>query len=160
MKSNMQKFVFYQIMGYSLAIALALIFTRIEIFDFKLKTVIYPLAWIAFGVILYRSSVKLRGTRSAIRRTVLGITFALYVFGTLFLALKFAMCGEGLTDTKYVNREDDRLFLVCRIYDCYEEVSKCQFMEVKTFVLHIRWVTKVDKDRVDLSKWKRTDKYE
>ena len=137
-----------------LLIAIALVLTRLEVFGFRINTVGYPIIWIATGVLIYKIFQYLRGSGSAIRRSILGLALAAYVFGSLFLGLQFLMCGERQAGTKYMSREEDGLFLECRIDDCSETIIPCQFTKVRTLMGGISWVTKLERKQVDLTKWK------
>src|SRR5687767_348050 len=109
----MRSLKFRQIIIISLLVLLALMLTHLEIFGFKIKAVIYPMAWVFAGFLMYKVSCYLRGSNSAIRRSMLGLVLPFYVFGTLFLGLQFMMCGEVQTGTKYVSLREDDLFLEC-----------------------------------------------
>jgi hypothetical protein len=150
----MGRLKFKQIIIISLSALLALMLTRLEVFGFKIKTAIYPMAWVAAGFFMYRIFRYLRGSNSAIRRSTLGIAFPFYVFGTFFLGLQFVMCGEGQTGTKYVSLKEDDLYLECRSYKCFQTTGSCQFTKVRTLLKGIYWVTNLDRNQVDLTKWK------
>jgi len=131
-----------------------LILTRVEVSGRKMSTGVYPIFWILTGVLIYKISLYLRGSGSAIRKSILGLALAIYVFGTFFLALKFLMCGDQQAGPKYVSVKEHDLFLECRFNNCSQTASRCQFTTVRTLVSNVYWVTKIDSSKVDLNKWK------
>jgi hypothetical protein len=133
---------------------LAFVLTKLEIYGFSLKTIVNPIAWIAIGVIIYRINRHLRGSGPGIRKSMLGIVFALYVFGSFFLGLRFFMCGATKTGSIYVSVQDEDLHLQCRTYECFQTTGQCQFTQLRTLVRNVQWSTLLERDEVDLSKWR------
>jgi len=128
--------------------------TYLEFDDFKVKTVIYPILWIGVGVLGYGYFNILRGTDSAIRKTILGLGFAFYLFASLSFGLQFFFCGEGNKRTLFIHKTDKCLSLECRPYDCYGTADGCKLYKVKNLTKHIKWVTKYNENPVDTSEWR------
>ena len=131
--------------------------TYLEIDDFKAKTIIYPILWIGIGLLGYKYYNILRGSDSAIRKTILGLGFAFYVLASLSFGLGFFLCGEGDHGVSYTHKKKKSLSLICRRYDCYGTADRCQLYKVRNLTKHIKWVTKYTKYNekpVDTSEWR------
>ena len=135
---------------------IALLFLiRLEFGGFKAKTVIYPILWVGIGILGFKYSKLLRGRESAIRKSLLGLGLAFYIFGTLFFGFRFFMCAENNHGISFINKQDKSLSLECRTYDCYGTADDCQLYKVRNLTKHIKWVTKFIENPVDTSKWQR-----
>jgi len=129
--------------------------TNLEIDSFKAKTIIYPILWIGIGLLGYGYFTILRGTESAIRKTILGLGFAFYVFASLFFGIGFFLCAEGDHGVSYTHKKDKSLSLVCRTFDCFGTADGCQLYKVRNLTRHIKWVTRSKEIPVDTSEWQR-----
>jgi len=127
--------------------------TYLEINGFKAKTVIYPILWISIGVLGYKYYTLLRGSDSAIRKSLLGLGLAFYLFGSLAFGGSLILCKEIDHGVSFIHIENKSLSLVCRTYDCYGTVDDCQMYKVRNLTKHIKWVTKYNEKPVDTSKW-------
>ena len=137
------------------AIIVLYFLTSLEFDGFKAKTIIYPILWISIGVLGYWYYDFLRGSNSAIRKSILGLGFAFYLLGTLFLGLGFLFCAESDHGVIFTNKKDKSLSLVCRTYDCYLTADRCQIYQVRKLTEHIKWVTRFSENPVDTSEWQR-----
>ncbi len=137
------------------AILVLFLLTNLEIDSFKAKTIIYPILWIGIGLFGYGYYNILRGTDSAIRKTILGLGFAFYLFASLSFGLQFFFCGEGNKRTLLIHKTDKSLRLECRPYDCYGTADGCQLYKVRNLTKHIKWVTRFKEIPVDTSEWQR-----
>lgn len=147
-------FTLKAILIFALAMILALVLTRLEIYGFSLKIIVNPIAWIGIGVIIFRINEHLRGTGPGIRKSMLGIVFALYVFGSFFLGLRLFMCGETKRGSNYVSVQDQNIHLQCRTYECFLTTGQCKFIQLRTLVKNVQWITTLERHEVDLSKWR------
>jgi predicted membrane channel-forming protein YqfA (hemolysin III family) len=129
--------------------------TRLEFDGFRVKTAVCPILWIGIGILGFRYFKILRGGASAIRKSLLALGFAFYIFGTLFYGSRFFMCAEGNHGILFINKRDKSLSLECRTYDCYGTADDCQLYKVKNLTRHIKWVTKFNENQVDTSEWQR-----
>ena len=155
LNNDMRDIYSKRIISCLLIILIASLLTRLEIYGFKMKPIMSVIIWLAAGVLMYMISGFLRGSGSAIRKSVLGLAFAVYVLTAPLVVLQFLMCGEGGTGIKYVSLKDDDVFLECRNYDCFQTSSVCELTEVRTVLAGIYWVTNVDEKQVDQTKWKK-----
>jgi hypothetical protein len=134
----------------------ALLFlTKLEIGSFKTKTAIYPLVWILIGVLGLRYYNALRGSNSAIKKSLLGLGLTVYILGTLFLSMGFFMCGEYEAGSSYTHKTNKSLTLVCRTYECYGTTGQCQLYTIRRITPRIKWVTALTSDKIDTTIWRR-----
>ena len=129
--------------------------TRLEIDGFKAKTIIYPILWIGIGILGFKYFNILKGSASAIRKSLLGLGLAVYIFSTLYFGIQFFMCAESDHGVLFTHKNNKSLSLVCRTYDCYGTADGCQLYEVRNLTKHIKWITKFNENSVDTSKWQR-----
>lgn len=80
-----------------------LVLTKLEFGNYKAKTVIYPILWLGFGVLGVKYYRSLRGSASAIRKSILGLGIALYSLGTLFFGFEYLMCAEINYGISYID---------------------------------------------------------
>jgi hypothetical protein len=151
----MRKLSVNQLLITATTIIALLFLTRLELDDFKAKTVIYPILWAGIGVLGFRYFKILRGSASALRKSLLGLGLAFYIFGTLFFGSSFFMCAEGNHGILFINKQDKRLSLECRTYDCYGTADGCQLYKVRNLTIHLKWVTKFNENPIDTSEWQR-----
>ena len=136
----------------SIVLAIFLL-SGIEIGSFKIKAVTYPILWISIGVLGFKYFKTLRGRNSAIRKSLLGLGLAFYVFGTWYFIFSFFLCAEIDRGVSFLHKKDKSLSLVCRTFECYGTSSSCQLYKVRNLTTHIKWVTKYNENPVDTSKW-------
>jgi hypothetical protein len=135
-------------------IIIALFFlTRLEFDGFKAKTVIYPILWAGIGLLGFKYYKLLRGSESAIRKSLLGLGLAFYIFCTLSFGFIFFICAEINHGISFINKQDNSLSLECRTYGCYGTSEGCPLYKVRNLTKHIKWVTKFNENPVDTSKW-------
>jgi len=154
---NMRKPSANKIVVIAMIILVLFLLTNLEIDSFKAKSIIYPISWIGIGWLGYRYFNFLRGTDSAIRKTILGLGFAFYVLASLSFGLGYFLCSEGDHGVSYTNKKDKTLSLVCRTFDCYGTADRCQLYKVRNLTKHIKWVTKYTKYNekpIDTSEWR------
>jgi len=129
------------------------VLTRVEIDDFKLKTIIYPISWVAIGIFGFKYYNILRGSASAIRKSLFGLALGFYILGTLYFGLRIFMCAEDDHGVSFTHKKDRSLSLVCRTYDCYGTADHCQLYKVRTLTKHIKWVIRFNEIPVDTNIW-------
>ena len=115
--------------------------SKIEYDSFKVKSIAYPLLWINVGVIGFRYFKSLRGSGSAIRKTILSIGFAIYVLASLNFTIRLFLCSENTHGVSYINTKNNNLTLECRTYECFGTADRCQLYKIKRLTSHIKWVT-------------------
>ena len=130
-----------------------LLLTKLEFGAYKAKTVIYPILWLGFGVLGVKYYQALRGSASAIRKSIFGLGLALYLLGTLVFGFEYLMCAEINYGISYIDKQDKRISLECRTFGCYGTSDNCQLYKVRHLTKSIKLVTKFDEFPVDTSKW-------
>jgi len=53
----------------------------------------------------------------------------------------------------YKNKEDKSILIVCRRFDCYGTAEDCRLFKIKKLTNHLKWVTKFEEAKVDITKW-------
>jgi hypothetical protein len=127
--------------------------SKIEYDSFSLKSITYPLLWVTVGIIGFRYFKNLP-TRSAIRKTILSIGFAIYVLASLYFTMQLFLCAESTYGTRYINTKSNSLTLECRTYDCYGTADQCQLYKLRRLTNHIKWVTIFDDKIPDKNEWR------
>lgn len=140
------------LIGVAFILAL-LVFTRLEFDNFKAKTISYPILWLGIGILGFKYFKNLRGSASAIRKSLLGLGLAFYLIGSLFFGIQFIMCAESKHGISFINKRDIHIRLECRTADCYLTTDPCQLYKVRQLTKHIKWVTEFNEVPVDTSKW-------
>lgn len=149
----MRNVTFKTVVFAAIILIVLLLLSRVEIDDFKIKTITYPALWLAIGILGFWFYRKLLGTNSALRKSIFGIGFALYVLCSLYFFLSFFLCAEITSGSKYLHRMESTLSLECRSYECYGTTGSCELYTLRSLTDHIKWVTKYDGDTVDLNIW-------
>lgn len=126
-----------------------------EFGNFKLKSLIYPLIWIMIGYMGFRYYRSLAGSKSAIRKSILGLGFALYIFASIYGIGKHFLCSDINYGTRYIHKTDDSLSIVCISYECYGTTASHDYYKIKQITSYIRWVTKVNKESIDKTRWRQ-----
>lgn len=137
----------------AITMILAWALTRLEVFGFSLKIIVYATAWIAIGLVIFRVNKNLRGKGPGIRRSFLGITFAIYLIASVVSGLEFFICREIQKGSCYVSVHDEHLQLQCRTYECFQTTAGCKFTKLRTLVENVQWTTLLERNEVDLSEW-------
>ena len=140
----------------ALTTILFLIFlSNLEFGSFKTKSIIYPLIWICIPIVGLNLFNRLRGSSSVIRKSLLGLGAAFYLFGTIVFGMRLLLCAEIDHGTLFKNKNNSQINLECRTYDCYGTAESCQLYKVRYLIGKIKLVTKYNQEPVDESKWQR-----
>lgn len=115
--------------------------------DIKARTFIYPIMWIGAGYIVFKIFPKKSLTKSSLL-IALGIVGLFYI-----LTQVTGFCAWGHHGTLYVNKKDKSIKIICRTYDCFGTAEGCRLFKERRLTQHIKWVTSLDENPVDTTKW-------
>ena len=129
--------------------------TRFEFEGLNFTSIVYPVLWICIGVAIFKYYQTLRVVESAIRRTLMGLGLAIYVFGTLGIGCQLIMCGEMNNGVSFINKHDDKLTLESRDFECYGATGDYKLYKVRSLTKSLKWVTEFHDNPVDTTIWER-----
>jgi predicted membrane protein len=131
---------------------LLVIIGHLEYRDFRFKTIIHPMFWIALGIACIR---LLRNKMYRHIQVKLIILFGIYLLISCFLLLRMVLCGSTESSILYVNKKNRSNTIFYRSYSCYQTTGDLEYYKSWNLIGELKWVVKKDTREVDSSEWEQ-----
>jgi hypothetical protein len=129
---------------------LLVIVCQLEYGNFRFKTIIHRMFWIALGISCIR---LLRKKKYRHIQVELSILFGIYLLISCFLLLRMVFCGSGESRILYVNKKNPSNTIFYRSFSCYQTTDDLEYYKSWNLIGELKWVVKKDTREVDLSEW-------
>lgn len=123
---------------------------QLEYGNFRFKSIIHPLFWIALGIACIR---LLRNKRYRHIQVKLIILFGIYLLISCFLLLGVVLCGSSENTILYVNKKNRSNTIFYRSYSCFQTTGDFEYYKSWNLIGELRWVVKKETREVDSREW-------
>lgn len=149
----MPKNVLKRYLIYCSALLLLYAFSFVQYSNFSLYSISYNLIWICIGIFGYIEYKNLKGSPSAIRKSILSIAFALYCLSIPIFLFRLFICSSQKNSVLFQNKKDNSIEIVGRNNECYADPYT--LMKVYHITDNLKWVIELDKQKVDTTEFRK-----